>query len=560
MPERRLAISIKGGVSLGAYEAGALTETLRLIQYNNSLINNTKWYIDVLTGASAGSITAVLVALALINQNSNYLYQVWVKELSFGTLCPPPDSADPAANDYLLDAASLDMLANKYVQFPAIVSRHPALRPGDAELRLRFTLSRVNPIVTAVSTSNGDVLNIEQYAQNASFITKIDSENVLSLKACGVAAANYTNPNQNVTGGEAWNAMQQAGIASGTFPLAFAPRQLRIWDSQRQWLDTTFIDGGLFDNDPVGEAINLAHDIDWYSGNDYDDYDRRYLIVHTAPSAAPGLLPNTPNSYALLINLINSLLTESGTSGLRGIIEVNRQFAQRSDFIRTLADQISAAVPLPPGVLNQLAEWRGITISQLAFLQLTLIPDLQHTDPEVFATIDALPEAQKVSFTDLALAMDLALGLADKVRIDPILIVPQAAPGAAANADVLAGDPLYGFGGFLVSDFRTRDFEQGRYDAWQAWSRIAQNGDEFTVPAPDNAEYPPPIMPEDASEVMTINRALYEQGRDQFFKRVDTVADQIAKGIVGGSGGLLSPVEQQIARVIIDMLAHKVLA
>jgi predicted acylesterase/phospholipase RssA len=74
--ERRLAISIKGGVSLGAYEAGALFETLRLIQYNNSLPvdESTRWYIDVLSGASAGSITAAIVALALINQNSNYLY------------------------------------------------------------------------------------------------------------------------------------------------------------------------------------------------------------------------------------------------------------------------------------------------------------------------------------------------------------------------------------------------------------------------------------------------------------------------------------------------------
>jgi predicted acylesterase/phospholipase RssA len=86
VPERRLAISIKGGVSLGAYEAGALTETLRLIEFNNAQPGSTKWYIDALTGASAGSITAGLVALSLINSQHNSLEKVWLQALSLQAL------------------------------------------------------------------------------------------------------------------------------------------------------------------------------------------------------------------------------------------------------------------------------------------------------------------------------------------------------------------------------------------------------------------------------------------------------------------------------------------
>ena len=48
--ERRLAICIKGGVSLGAYEAGVLAETLELIANNNSRPNTIPWYIDTLAG------------------------------------------------------------------------------------------------------------------------------------------------------------------------------------------------------------------------------------------------------------------------------------------------------------------------------------------------------------------------------------------------------------------------------------------------------------------------------------------------------------------------------
>jgi predicted acylesterase/phospholipase RssA len=462
--ERRLAISIKGGVSLGAYEAGALYETLRLIGYNNSRPNpdRTNWFIDVLSGASAGSVTAAMVAAALVNQNTNYLYSVWVQQLSLAALLPPQNSSNPADNYYLLSAASLDVLADRNFPFPAAISRHPALRSGDAELRLRFALSRVNPIVTTVKTQAGASLEIEQYAESASFSMKLDAKNVFSIKASGVAPPGYSHPDPAVIGGDAWIALQQAAIASGTFPMAFAPRKLRIWDQQHQWRDATFIDGGLFDNDPVGQAINLAHDIDWYSGNNYDDQDRRYLIIHTAPSAAPALLPNVPDSYALLVNLVGSLLTESTTSGLRGIIKVDGQFAQRSAFLGALAKQIGggAALTLPPGLLEQLADWRGIQVpDQLDFLSGSLIPDLAQTDSAIFATVDQFNQAQKDNFTGLALAMDLALNLADKVTIDPILIAPQP---VGQNTAILAGEGLYGFAGFLVPDFRARDYEQGR--------------------------------------------------------------------------------------------------
>jgi predicted acylesterase/phospholipase RssA len=566
--ERRLAISIKGGVSLGAYEAGALYETLRLIGYNNSQPdpNRTNWFIDVLSGASAGSVTAAMVAAALVNQNlvavnknTNSLLAVWVQQLSLAALLPPQNSSNPADNYYLLSAASLDTLAERNFPFPAAISRHPALRSGDADLRLRFALSRVNPIVTTIKTQAGASLDIEQYAESASFFITVDPNNAFSIKASGVAPPGYSHPDQTLIGGDAWIAFQQAAIASGTFPMAFAPRKLRMWDQQHQWRDATFIDGGLFDNDPVGQAINLAHDIDWYSRKNYDDKDRRYLIIHTAPSTPPALLPNVPDSYALLVNLVGSLLTESTTSGLRGIIDVDKQFAQRSAFLGALTKQIGggSALALLPELLEQLAEWRGIKVpEQLNFLRGSLIPDLAQTDPAIFATVNQFDQAQKDNFSGLALAMDLALNLADKVTIDPILIAPQP---AAQNTAILAGEGLYGFAGFLVPDFRARDYAQGRYDAWETWKSIALNGqEEFAMPAVNDSRYPPPIAPETAIQVIAENKALYDQGSNQLFARIDVVADAIAKGAAAGSG-LLAPLEQQIARVIIDALARKLL-
>src|ERR1035441_9665560 len=93
--ERRLAICIKGGVSLGAYEAGVLAETLELIANNNSRPNTIPWYIDTLAGASAGSMTAVATACTLLNNTSDYLAEMWVYKAKLSTLAPDsPNDTD----------------------------------------------------------------------------------------------------------------------------------------------------------------------------------------------------------------------------------------------------------------------------------------------------------------------------------------------------------------------------------------------------------------------------------------------------------------------------------
>ena len=64
---KRLAITIAGAVSLGGYEAGVLYEVLEALRQHNELpVNaNNKIIVDVLTGASAGGMTATIVAQKL---------------------------------------------------------------------------------------------------------------------------------------------------------------------------------------------------------------------------------------------------------------------------------------------------------------------------------------------------------------------------------------------------------------------------------------------------------------------------------------------------------------
>lgn len=263
MAERRIAVTIKGGVSLGAYEAGVLTQTLRLIDFNNRQPKATFWYIDALGGASAGSVTAALVAIALLSGKIDNLAEVWINALSLDSLEPAP--GQPGSDYTLLDAARLDQLANRYVMFPPAASRHPALRPGNARLDLGFCLSRMDPKTTGVQTLDGNTLTIQEFADTATFLIGIGADNSIDISTTGVATRGYNYLDATLSGQAAIATLVQGAIASGTFPYAFAPRDLRFWDAVRHWYDDYCIDGGLFDNDPVGKTIDLAHQIDWYS-------------------------------------------------------------------------------------------------------------------------------------------------------------------------------------------------------------------------------------------------------------------------------------------------------
>src|SRR5580698_9037844 len=89
---KKLAITIAGAVSLGSYEAGVLFEVLDAIHQHNSspaTTSDEQIQIDVLTGASAGGMTAIIMAQKLLyNANefagpyNNPLYNTWVKRIT----------------------------------------------------------------------------------------------------------------------------------------------------------------------------------------------------------------------------------------------------------------------------------------------------------------------------------------------------------------------------------------------------------------------------------------------------------------------------------------------
>ncbi|MGF1536934.1 MAG: patatin-like phospholipase family protein [Elainellaceae cyanobacterium] len=84
-PRRNIALVIAGGASLGSYEAGVMTELLYALEYLNRTRkpNEPEYVIDVITGGSAGALTAALTARIMMYDTKarSRLYEAWVERI-----------------------------------------------------------------------------------------------------------------------------------------------------------------------------------------------------------------------------------------------------------------------------------------------------------------------------------------------------------------------------------------------------------------------------------------------------------------------------------------------
>jgi predicted acylesterase/phospholipase RssA len=476
---RRLAVTIKGGVSLGAYEAGVITEVLNVIDYNNKH-GGTPWYIDAIAGASAGSITAALLARILAgNGEASLLHEAWVTGISLETLASNAQSANTVLNS---DAVS--KLADTYLpELTKPLSPHTAFNGRSASLA--FTVSGLALDPETILALNNRLFTWHQYSVVGRFEMLVSASGDPDYWASPIAAFNHNASDQGAaTGNDAYQALKQAAITSGAFPLAFAPRGLARFEDGGIWRNRWFVDGGVYDNDPVGEMINLAHEIDW-NIDAYDDRDRRFLIIEPEPLPVARSFPPSGVSPAELLDIgparvlgeiLPGLLEQSQESGVRGIAAVNSQIAERQNVLSDLCSALNTSIidfgtlqRLTASVTDQLARRRQIDQKRLKLFRDNFIADLAALDPDLAARVSRLDEptngrtSVSAAFVEIGLLMDFAANLADKVLFNPIVVSPDT---------TLAGDPMWAFSGFFLKEIREHDFQQGRFDAYQALKAI----------------------------------------------------------------------------------------
>ncbi|PYL08588.1 MAG: hypothetical protein DME34_04415 [Verrucomicrobia bacterium] len=283
---KRLAITIAGAVSLGSYEAGVLYEIVEAIgQHNQSAASeDDKIYIDVLTGASAGGMTAtiatqklMLEADALSGAYSNAFYRPWVADVNLEGLLALHGNDDPLksilSSEHVIDISKRYLTARYQSHVDPPRKRHAA-----AANRIRLGL--------ALANLNGIDYGLPLRPQGKFVYTRHQDELTTWIDK-GVAADDAF---------DFWDPLRNACVSCGAFAFAFRVIDVIRHASEftRPNLDTviapvqtfSYTDGGTFQNEPLGLAKNLVDLIDEHKNVE----SRFYLFV------APGVKSSVSNS------------------------------------------------------------------------------------------------------------------------------------------------------------------------------------------------------------------------------------------------------------------------
>ncbi|MEM7708094.1 MAG: patatin-like phospholipase family protein [Pseudomonadota bacterium] len=318
-----------GGVSLGSYQAGVNWGVVRYLKARRGQgsLETRKPDLRAATGASAGSINTLLTAVswclddapqksrsreaARLTANElydNLFFKTW-REVGIDELLP---FAGALADGEQLDYGETDGLFSRTALSKAFddiqfVADNGSFRP-DCVVPLAFTVTRVKAqklnqagvelensrflvamVARTVEGPNGHRMVFQADVTTddpALSISDPDLGNLIMLPA--TVNGKYLAPSQ----------VKSALLASSSFPVAFSPTLLEYCEPSAGFRSASgcpqgyrlvsnerFVDGGVFDNIPLGAAKALAEprQDDVATAEDYGRAARRFAYVYVDP-------------------------------------------------------------------------------------------------------------------------------------------------------------------------------------------------------------------------------------------------------------------------------------
>jgi patatin-like phospholipase len=551
---KKLAITISGAVSLGSYESGVLYEVLTAIkQHNSKATPDNQICIDVLTGASAGGMTAIILGQKLLycgedfkGPYDNPLYNTWVQTISLAGLQNTGDDEAPLHSIFssdLIEKISAAVVMGRYATDPPspAATRHPA---AAETIRLGVALTNLNGIDYGYKVQPG----------NQDFIY-IDYGDQMTALADGAAADRQ----------DFWKPLSEAAVACGAFPFAFRakdlerrrneypPDNLLPWQSDPQQF--TYSDGGILQNQPLGIAKNLVDQTDPHESQD----QRYYLFV--SPNAKDATAnDNFHEQNADYVQMVHRLVTVAlGQSSFQDWItaeDVNKKIALLDLRAAGLKDAL---------LHNQIAV---PALATTADSLLTLFfPGLQHqppgaTQPETLeqarqriaaqykSEMDALGGNTQtaIAFRDAVLAFESAAGLGARDHMEIY--------GVTAMDSELAGAGLAAFLGFFDQKFRDHDYDVGRTHARKFLQDPALNEAGAIGPLQVDA-FPDDIHSIDHRLDGLKLRDVPPADIQAFRQGVDHRVNQMLKALIGNWSIIADPAADRIVDAVIDQLVAR---
>ena len=453
-------MTISGAISLGAYEAGALAALLTAVQANCADQTDPPLRVDAIGGASAGSITAVLAARILLGgvDPIDTMQAAWVDRARLSSMFRGAWFGSPLniKNNLKLTEDLFD---------PAHDSPE---RRQMADVRVSLAISNLRGLDYGISRLSSDgkrktgvashTIHAATYLDWQKYLFAHDPPRLDQFRTPrGASPLNYA-------------------LASGSNEFGFAPywldRASRPYrdaglsnyptDSKGFW----FTDGGTVDNEPLGRTIDLTAEVDAPATTQSSDFRRLHLLIHPHPVApAPSQSKawandqNRPYWSSVLLRGLSQQRYQSLYADMDRAEKVNSHIL----WMQELVDKIKELVPESeqPRWQEELETYVGQVDS-----------DKTNMRKSVNRSANPVPVEAR-SFEDaLWSALARASGIAGKKvigieSVSPLLLIGHGDKTTKVE-DLLAGELLGAFGGFLDIALRQSDFLLG-YQSMRIW-------------------------------------------------------------------------------------------
>ena len=481
----RVAITIAGAVSLGSYEAGVTYELLEALRtYNEGVdagtIAGEKIYVDVLTGASAGGMTAAMLAQRLMfdgksmqGEFTNPLYYAWVQRVDIRELVDLQPDEKPwhsLLSSDLIETIGKEMLEDSMLPDKQLSGPHAVVECNGTvplPISLGLALTNLNGVdyMLGVEGNSDDGFNYTSSLDQMLFpeVKPTDRDNRAM-----------------------WAKLRHAAVACGAFPAAFRPQQIARnvdcygtplppkpakpepgktyvdWGDKPNPAPFAYADGGILQNQPLGIAKNfvdarvqqasLDGRVDAYRLAD----DRLYTLI--SPNAvkstvSKGLVADSTTIACELVELFHTYLRQAAFHDWITAEGMNTKIHLLDARARQLADKImDGSVVLEPleaaaGELNHLLLGAN-TATTLARLR------AQYAD-EYSDVLRAKGVQAAETLLGAIATLESAAQLGER---DLMKIVAVIADGRTE----LAGSGISAFAGFFSREFREHDYWVGR--------------------------------------------------------------------------------------------------
>jgi hypothetical protein len=353
----------QGGVSLGNWQAGFL---YLLSEYIKAANGRSRAAFRTVAGASAGAINGLVAASAGCERAnptpaSSLFYKIWIPLGLLGRhgdpgLMPDADGAD--ALGVFSTAALDDALLRAHAHLRGRMHYRTARCHVDYGLSVTHLSEKRVPIHT--DASGNDVMSGLSLRESFALELEFASGNVNDPKLGGVALRTHNlrpipealalfEPPSHATvmpfpllgTAGAYDApvdaelLMKAVQASGAFPVAFPPvqlpfrRPLRGGFNKTEWAN--FVDGGVFDNTPLGLAVTLDT---WRLRRELGEAPR--APATTRLDIVDDFAADTPRTYVLVDPNVIAWTTGANGNGREtdagpdGLLDTYVRFAART--------------------------------------------------------------------------------------------------------------------------------------------------------------------------------------------------------------------------------------